>query len=101
VITQRIFAVLAATFLVGAIAVATLGPPELPLGQALIGIDSGMVKSAHDGSVRWLGPWIWDDVAQPLLARPAWLLPASLGLIFAGMAFSLSSRADARRHRRS
>ena len=100
-IAQRILAVLAATFLVGAVAVATLEPPLLPLGQALLGVDHDLLRTAHDGTVRYLGPWIWDDLAQPVLARPAWLMPASLGLIFAGMAFSFSSRTDARRHRRS
>ena len=80
-IAQRILAVLAATFLVGAVALATLEPPLLPLGQALLGVDRDLLRTAHDGTVRYLGPWIWDDLAQPVLARPAWLLPASLGLI--------------------
>ena len=100
-IAQRILAVVAAVFLVGAVAVATLEPPDLPLGLALVEFDNDLVKTAHDGTLRYVGPWLWDDLAQPLLARPAWLLPASLGLIFAGMAFSFSSRADARGHRRS
>ena len=46
-IAQRILAVLAAMFLVGAVALATLGPPEVPLGQALFMIDHDLMDATH------------------------------------------------------
>jgi hypothetical protein len=44
--------------------------------------------------------WLWDHVARPTLLRPAWLLPASLGLICIGCAATLNSRGAPRSHRR-
>ena len=32
-------------------------------------------------SSRTLGIWMWASVIQPLLERPAWLVPASAGLV--------------------
>jgi len=99
---QRIFAVLAAILLVGAAAVAILGPPAVPLGQALLMIDHDLTDTLRAGIQQHLWAWLWLDVAQPLLVRPAWLVPASLGLICAGAAFSVSPRKPAgRTHRRS
>ena len=99
---QRILAIIAATLLVGAVALATLGPPDVPLGQMLLLIDHDLTEALHTGTERYLADWIWADVMTPLLVRPAWLIPAALGLICAGFAMSISSRKPARRpHRRS
>jgi hypothetical protein len=39
---------------------------------------------------------------MPLMLRPAWLVPAALGLVCGGMSLSLSTRKSTRRsHRRS
>jgi hypothetical protein len=102
VIAQRILAVLAALLLVGAVALAMLGPPSVPLGQVMFMLDRDAMDALHSGIERHVSAWLWDYVARPLLLRPAWLLPAALGLICAGLSLSLSTRKSAHRsHRRS
>jgi hypothetical protein len=102
VIAQRILAVLAALLLVGAVALAMLGPPSVPLGQALFMLNHDLMDVLHSGVERHLSAWLWENIAMPLLLRPAWLVPAGLGLICAGISLSLSTRKTARRsHRRS
>jgi hypothetical protein len=99
---QRILAVISAILLVGSVALATLGPPSVPLGQLLLMVDHDLTDALRSGVEQYLASWIWDDVAVPLLLRPAWLVPAALGLIFAGAAFSVPGRKPAGRpHRRS
>jgi hypothetical protein len=99
---QRILAVLSAMLLVGAVALATLGPPSVPLGGLLLMIDRDLTDTLRIGIEQHFAAWIWADVVVPLLVRPAWLVPASLGLITAGVALSLSGRKPAgRTHRRS
>jgi hypothetical protein len=102
VIAQRILAVLAAILLVGAVALAMLGPPEVPLGQAVFMIDHDLMEGMHRFVGTHLATWLWDYVIVPVLVRPAWLVPAALGLICGGVSLSLSTRKAARRsHRRS
>lgn len=43
-IARRILAVLSAILLVGAIALAMLGPPEVPLGQAIFMVDHDLME---------------------------------------------------------
>ncbi len=102
-IAQRIFAVLAAMLLVGAVALAMLGPPSVPLGQALFMIDHDLMNALHSGIEQHVSAWLWESVAMPLMVRPAWLLPAALGLICGGVSLTLSTRKKAARrsHRRS
>lgn len=90
-IAQRILAVLAAALLVGAVAVAVLGPPSMPLGAALFMLDHDMMQAFQGGVEAHFDHWMWDDVVMPLLVRPAWLLPASIGLICAGASLTLSN----------
>ena len=59
-IAQRIFAVLAAMLLVGAVALAMLGPPSVPLGQALFMVDHDLMDALHSGVERHLSSWLWD-----------------------------------------
>jgi hypothetical protein len=102
VITQRILAVLAAAMLVGAVALAMLGPPEVPLGQVLFMIDHDLMEAVHSFIGTHLAIWLWDYLLLPLMVRPAWLVPAGLGLICGGMSLSLSTRKSTHRsHRRS
>jgi hypothetical protein len=102
VIAQRIFAVLAAAMLVGAVALAMLGPPDMPLGQVIFLIDHDLMEALHSGIENHLASWLWDYLIAPLMVRPAWLVPAGFGLIFAGMALTFSNRNPAHRsHRRS
>jgi hypothetical protein len=99
---QRIFAVLAAALLVGAVALAILVPPSQPLGDLLLMLDHDATNTVHAFVERHFSEWIWSDLAMPLLLRPAWLVPATVGLICAGAAASIStSKPAGRSHRRS
>jgi len=99
---QRILLVISAILLVGSVALATLGPTSVPLGRLLLMADHDLTDALRSGIEQHLSTWIWSDVVVPLLVRPAWLLPAALGLICAGAAFSVSGRKPAGRpHRRS
>ncbi len=95
----RVLAVSAAALLVAAVAIATLGPTEMTLGEllAMWGADP---PSAAPG---FLGGFAWNNLIVPLLVRPDWLLPAAMGLICAGIAATLSTPPDAPQshHRRS
>jgi hypothetical protein len=102
VIAKRVLAVLAAILLVGAVALATLGPPSVPLGQMLFMLDHDLMAALHSNIERYLAGWLWEYVAMPLMLRPAWLVPAGLGLVCAGLSFTLSpGKAAHRSHRRS
>jgi hypothetical protein len=102
VIAQRTLAILSAILLVGAVALGTLGSGGMLLGRALYAFDRGLPEQMHGWLDRNLGAWAWSDVVLPMLIRPAWLLPASLGIICAGLSLSLSNRKSAHRsHRRS
>ena len=93
----RIFAVVAAVFLVTAVALCTLMPQGLTLGQGLLMLDRG--------SPAWLrahsAAWLWDWVELPFLLRPLWLLPAFLGLICVGLSVTLNGGKPSPRRRRS
>ena len=95
--TARIFAVLSAVFLVVAVGAAALTPLGLTLAQGLLIMDRGSIDWAklHSAS------WIWNWIAMPFLLRPLWLLPASLGVICAGVAmtFNLGKASPSRRRR--
>jgi len=102
VIAQRILAVLSAALLVGAVALAMLGPPEVPLGQVLFMINHDLMEAVHGFIGNHLASWLWDYGLVPVLVRPAWLVPAGAGLICGGISLSLSTRKPAHRsHRRS
>ena len=91
-IIQRVLAVLAAVLLVGAVAVAALGPPNVPLGAALFMVDHDLLQSVELGLHAHISDWMWDEMVMPLLLRPAWLLPAAMGLVCAGISVTLSNR---------
>lgn len=95
-LASRIFAVLAAAFLVVAFALAALAPDDLSLASGLELVD-------HDWLV-WLPKhtvaWLWEWIERPLLVRPVWLLPAAFGLVCGGAALTLYSGPTSRSHRR-
>jgi hypothetical protein len=102
VIAQRVLAVIAAILLVAAVGIATFGAESISLGQAIYLLDHDVLDKLPLWSSRTLGKWMWVSVIQPLLERPAWLLPASLGLVCVGLSLSLSNRKTTHRsHRRS
>ncbi len=101
-IAQRILAILSAAALVGAVAVALLGPSGMSLGQALLGIDDRMLDVLRSAVERVFAPWMWTEVVLPVLVRPAWLAPAALGLICAGLSLTVphGRRTERSRQRR-
>jgi hypothetical protein len=102
VIAQRILAVLSAVLFVAAVAIATFGPQSVSLGQALYLIDHDLLNRLPQWSSRIVGDWVWAALVEPLLVRPAWLVPASAGLVCIGLSLSLSNRKTTHRsHRRS
>ena len=86
-IASRIFAALAALFLVAAVAIAALTPFGMTLGQGLMLMDGNWLTWMQKQSPAW--SW-------------AWLIPAGVGLICAGTAASLNfGRASPSRRKRS
>lgn len=101
-IVQRIFAILSAILLVSAVAMATLGPQSISLGQAIFMLNHHGLDSLVTWSNKALGAWAWRGMIQPMLVRPVWLLPASAGIICAGLSMSFSNRKSPHHsHRRS
>jgi hypothetical protein len=101
VILTRVLAVLAAVTLVGAFAMATLLPQDMTLGQGLAELDPEILDGLRDGLAGHGAAWVWSGLVMPLLLRPLWLVPTSLGLVFAGGAMTLGSRKGVTRsHRR-
>ncbi len=99
---QRVLAVLAAVFLVGSVGLATLEPPDLPLGQMLFMLDGSFMNALESVTKRYLSLWVWKDIEVPLLVRPAWLIPATIGIVCAGLAVTLTpSRGSPRPRRRN
>ena len=96
----KLLAILAAAFLVGAFALATLAPENMDLGGALYALNHDAVTALQGFTSAHALGWLWDHVAHPALIRPAWLLPASLGLICIGAAATTNSRGASRSHRR-
>jgi hypothetical protein len=101
VILSRILAVAAALLLVGAVALAMLAPPEMQLGRALFLLDHDLPRALHGGIEAHFADWMWTDLVLPLLVRPVWLIPASIGLLCAGGALTLGSRTGPGPRRRS
>jgi hypothetical protein len=102
VIAQRVLAVISAALLVAAVAIATFGPESISLGQAFYLLDHDILDKLAVWSTRVMGKWAWSSVIQPMLVRPAWLVPASAGIVCVGLSMSLSYRKTTHRsHRRS
>lgn len=100
-IAARILAVLSAVSLVSAFALAILLPPEMPLSQAISVVNHGWLVSFQDAVRKGVSEWVWTNLAVPMLVRPAWLIPAGLGMVLGGAAVTLSTRrGPARTHRR-
>ncbi len=99
-ILRRTLAICAAVLLVAAFAIATLEPPDMPLGSLLYSADANLLNLLQAGIQRHLTPWIWDKLLVPLLIRPAWLLPAAAGILCAGGAASLAITSNQRSSRR-
>ena len=97
---QRIFSLLAAMLLVGAFALAVLGPQDLTLGQGLLLMDHTLLARARSSVVSTLSEGWWDRIAVPLLVRPAWLPAAAAGVVCGGVALTLGGGSAPRTRRR-
>lgn len=93
---SRILAVLAALFLVGAVALGLLTPRGMTLEQGLMLLDQSTVTWLKAHAV----PWMWETLEVPLLIRPVWMLPAALGLVLAGAAATFNSGLSSSSHRK-
>ena len=99
----KVLAVLSAALLVGSVAIATLGPQDLSLGDALNAADHLRIAAVEHWFRANVSQWLWDHPAVALLARPLWLVPAALGLLLAGGAMTAATyqKAPTSRRRRS
>ena len=79
-LASRICTSFAACFLVLAFAVAALGPVGLSLADAVHRLDDTLLASLHRRSPAS----VWRALVLPLLVRPAWVLPAALGIVCSG-----------------
>jgi hypothetical protein len=99
-LVPRIFAVLAAAFLVGSVALASLLPVDMTMQQAILALDDTWPGSLRQALVGSLGQGIWENLAVPVLARPVWLVPVCLGLICIGGAVTSRPHASPRTKQR-
>lgn len=94
-IIARGLLILAAVCFVGAASLAILYPPYMSLNWLMFRMNSEWPGSLQDIVRGSLGDDAWRLVAVPLLRRPAWLLPLSAAIVFAGLAITLRSRSGA------
>jgi len=94
---MRVFAILAAVLLVGSLVLAATAPSGLTLDDAISVVNVMAVFRVHQYAAHYLPDWVWGDFATPWLTRPAWLVPASLGIICAGFAGSMIGKQPAKR----
>jgi hypothetical protein len=83
---SRIFTVVAAVLLVTAFALMMLPPDGLSLKEGLAQIGPNTPEALMNGVRRTLGAEVWARVFLPLLVRPVWMLPLSLGVVCVGVA---------------
>ncbi len=100
VIVSRIFTVLAAALLVVTFGLIVLAPYDMPLVQGVTAFDPALLERAHDLIERWLGHAVWAVVVTPVLARPIWLIPLSLGMVCVGVATTTNGPPATHRTRR-
>jgi hypothetical protein len=87
----RILWVLAAISMVASFTLALLLPPSLTLSSLIARLDHGILVRLQDFVRSNISDWAWTGLVLPLLARPDWLLPLGLGVVFAGLAVSVGS----------
>lgn len=92
-LTARVLWVLAAMSFVASFALALMLPPMLPLAGLIARLDHGALVKLQNFVTGTFSDWVWTVLVMPLLTRPDWLVPLALGVVFAGMALSVASRA--------
>jgi hypothetical protein len=88
----RVLAVLAASCLVLAFALAITLPPSATLAQLITRWNPAGVDGLEDFVTRNLPDWAWERVTQPVLARPCWLMPVEAALLFGGIGATVALR---------
>jgi hypothetical protein len=89
-LVRRVFAVLAAVFLVAAVALGSILPADEPCGEIIANFDQSWLTGLQSFELHWLGGWFWQVVTVPVLVRPAWLVPFALGLVCLGAVTTLN-----------
>lgn len=92
ILAARILVILASVLLVAAVGLAALTPRGLTLDQGVALLDPAASPWLHSRLAVW--------VQEPFLDRPVWFVPASLGLVCAGVAASLNLSRPPQSHRR-
>lgn len=90
-ILTRSLLVAAALCVVAAFALAVLYPPTMRLDRFIATMDVGALLRMQDWVREVWGDWAWQHLFVAALVRPAWLLPLSLAIVFAGLAVSLNT----------
>jgi len=88
VIVSRTFAVLAAAMAVTAVALIVLTPDSMTLIQGLAQLNPELPQHVRHAIQNVFGARVWAHVVTPVLVRPVWLIPGSLGLLCAGISAS-------------
>ena len=88
----RVLSVLSASFLVLAFALAVTLPPMATLSQVITRWRADGVEALEAFVAANLPDWVWTGVAMPVLARPCWLLPVDLAIVFGGIATTIALR---------
>ena len=96
----KILAVLAAMLLVAAVALGTLMPMDVSLGEVLEAMAKAQLTASEAFVRAHMSDWLWDKPLTALLVRPLWLVPAAVGLVCAGGAMTAASRRNSAPSRR-
>ena len=96
----RVFAVLAAVFLITSVALASMLPADQPLSQIMAGMDASYLPRLQSFELSRLGGWAWQGLTVPLLVRPIWLAPFALGVLCLGAVTTINWRVNSPRPRR-
>lgn len=96
----RVLAVLAATCLVVAFALLLMLPLMLTLSQCIDRVGHGKLLALQALVRGHVSDWAWQALTVPLLARPSWLVPLSLGILLGGAAVTAFWAPAAKPHRR-
>lgn len=96
----RVLAVLAAVCLVTAFTLLLMLPPMLSLNECISRVDHLMLVGMQNMIRDHISAWVWQTLLVPLLVRPSWLLPLSLGIVLGGAAVTTAwPPAASSRHR--
>lgn len=95
----RVLAVLAAACLVVAFTLSLMLPLMQSLAQCIDRIDHDELQALQALVRDHVSEWAWQALTLPLLARPSWLAPLSLGIVLGGAAVTIAWPPAAKSHR--